>query len=255
MNSKASKRFLVRFDDLIDFYIEAEESSGLGGNAPELFRFALKEYFFKEECAQSKGFLTFLDRLEMPSFLNGVPSLFDIDIEAMRAEVDGEIANDSLCGKIFLSAPYLKSFYPHQPPSFNQMAPEVRAEVLNKIKETNREIVSAFEKMKADAEADKNRRVLQLLAFIIKNIHKKTEFPLNRLEKKAQEVIAEIFPSYNDVYTANQRQNAELFDEGRVRDLIKAFFAIRKFQDIAEILELYKKELERYRKRTLRARK
>jgi hypothetical protein len=245
----------MRFDDFIDFYIEAEENSGFAGNAPELFRFALKEYFFKEECAESKAFSAFLDKLEMPAFLSGISSLLDVDIEAMRAEVDGEIANDSLCGKIFLSPAYLKSFYPHQPPSFNQMAPEVRAEVLNKIKETNQEIVAAFEKMKSDSDADRNRRVIQLLAFIIKNIHKKTEFPLNRLEKKAQDVIAEFFPSWNEIYTVNQKQNAELNDEGRVRDLVKAFFAIRKFQDIAEILELYKKELERYRKRTLRARK
>ncbi|MCX7677883.1 MAG: hypothetical protein N2316_01560 [Spirochaetes bacterium] len=243
------------FDDLIDYCIEAEEKSGIAGNASELFRLSLKEYFFKKECNESKNFSNFLDKLEMPPSLKSIPSLFNIDIERLREEVDGEIVNESLCGRIFLSPAYLKSFYPHQPPSFNQMAPEMRAEVLNKIKETNREIISAFEKMKFDFEADRNRKVVQIVAFIIKNIHKKTEYPLNRLEKKAQEVIAEIFPSHNEIYTANQKQNSELLDEGRVRDLIKAFFAIRKYQEINEIINLYKKELERYKKRTLRARK
>lgn len=241
------------FDDFIDYCIDSEENSGLKGNASELFRLALKEYFFKKECEESKGFSNFLDKMEIPSCFNGISTLFDVDIDRMRSEIDAEIAKDSLCGKIFLSPAYLKSFYPHQPPSFNQMAPEIRAEVLNKIKETNREIISAFEKMKSDFEVDRSRKVLQIIAFIIKNIHKKTEYPLNRLEKRAQDVIEEIFPSSKEIYTASQKQNAELSDEGRVRDLIKTFFAVRKFQEINEILELYKKELERYKKRTLRS--
>jgi hypothetical protein len=244
----------MRFNDLIDFYIEAEENSGEAGNAPELFRLALSDYFFREETDESKSFAAFLEKFEMPAFLANYRSLFDVDIEELRTWVDGEMINSSLCGKIFLSAPYLKSFYPHQPPSFNQLSPDVRAEVLNRIKDTNREIVEAFEKMKADIAADRSRTVIAVIAFIIKNVHKATEFPLNRLEKKAQDVIREIFPSSDDVYTAAARQNAELGDEGRVKDLIKAFFAIRKFQHITEISGHYRREFERYKKRTLRAR-
>jgi len=245
----------MRFPDFIDFYIEQEENSGLGGNGTELFRLALSGYFFREETGESKSFSAFIEKFELPSFLGNYTSLFDLDIEELRAWVDNEVVNGSLCGKLFLSAPYLKSFYPHQPPSFNQLSPDVRAEVMNRIKETNRDIVEAFEKLKADSEADRNRKVLTVVAFIIKNIHKASEFPLNRLDKKAQDVIRGIFPSSEDVYAANQRQNAELSDEGRVRDLIKAFFAIRKFQDIAEMMEHYRREFERYKKRTLRARK
>ncbi len=245
----------IRFPDLIDFYIEQEENSGLAGNCTELFRLVLSGYFFREEACDSKSFSVFLEKFELPAFLGNYSSLFDLDIEELRAWVDNEVVNGSMCGKLFLSAPYLKSFYPHQPPSFNQLSPDVRAEVLNKIKETNRDIVEAFEKLKADAEADRNRKVLTVVAFIIKNIHRISEFPLNRLEKKAQDVIREIFPSSEEVYTANQRQNAELTDEGRVKDLIKDFFAIRKFQDISEMMKLYRKEHERYKKRTLRARK
>ncbi|HPA73371.1 MAG TPA: hypothetical protein PKY31_13940 [Spirochaetota bacterium] len=244
----------MRYPDLIDHCIEAEESSGQAGNAVELFRCALSDYFFREETDTSKGFAAFLEKFEMPAFLGKYRSLFEVDIEELRAYVDNETINGSLCGKLFLSAHYLKSFYPHQPPSFNQLSPDVRAEVLNKIKETNREIVEAFEKMKADAEADRNRKILAVVANALKNVHKATEFPLNRLERKAQDIIKEIFPSADDIYTANPRQSAELADDGRTKDLVKAFFAIRKFQDITEISGYFRKELDRYRKRTLRAR-
>lgn len=243
----------MRFPDLIDHCIEAEENSGQAGNATELFRLALTGFFFREETDASKAFASFLEKFELPPFLGKFHSLFELDVEELRAYVDNETINGSLCGRLFLSVSYLKSFYPHQPPSFNQLSPDVRAEVLNKIKEMNREIVEAFEKMKADAEADRNRRVLAVIAYAIKNTHRLTEFPLNRLEKKAQDVIKEIFPSAEDVYTATARQTAEIFDEGRVKDLIKAFFAIRKFQDITEISGHYRQELERFKKRTLRA--
>ena len=243
----------MRFQDLIDYFIEMEESSGLAGNTPEQFRMVLINYIFKEETYESKSFTAFLEKFEMPAFLAGSSSLLDVDIEELRTWIEDETINSSLCGKLFLSTPFLKSFYPHQPPSFNQLSPDVRAEVLNRIKDTNRDIVEAFEKLKADMEADRKRTVMAIIAFIIKNVHKATEFPLNRLEKKAQDVIREIYPSADDIYSATARQNAELGDEGRMKDLIKAFFAIRKFQHISEISEHCRGEFERYKKRTLRA--
>ncbi len=241
------------YDDLIDYCVTAEEDPENGSSVTEMFRSILAGYFFKDETADSKSFTFFLEKFEFPDFLKKYSSIYDVDIDELRNYVDNETINGSLCGKIFLSTAYLKAFYPHQPPSFNQLSPDVRAEVLNKIKEMNRAIIAAFEKLKADFEADKNRKVLTVVAFIIKNIHRATEFPLKRLEKKAQDVIREIFPSSDTNYSANGRQNGELGDEGRVRDLIKAFFAIRKFQDIAELNALYRKELEHYKKRTLRA--
>ena len=242
-----------RFNDLIDFCIEAERDPEIAGNVEEIFRRLLSEYFFREQTEESKGFTLFLEKLELPGFLGGCSSIFDVDLSELKKSIDGETTNDSLCGKIMLSAQFLKAFYPHHPPSFSQLPPEVKPVLLTNIKTMNADIYQAFEKMKKDEAADRNRKIITIIAMILKRIHVSTEFPLNKLTRKAEDLIREIYEDCDDVFRATPKQLAEFRDDTRLKTLIKTFFSIRKFQDISEIATLFKQEFERLKNRTVRA--
>jgi hypothetical protein len=242
-----------RFVDLIDFCIEAERDPDISGKGEEVFRRLLIAYFFREETEESKGFTLFLEKLDLPGFLGNYSSMFDVDLDELKKSIDGETTNDSLCGKIMLSVQYLKAFYPHHPPSFSQLPADVKPELLTNIKKMNADIFQAFEKLKKDEAVDRCRKIITLIAMILKRIHVKTEFPLNKLTRKAEDIIREIYEDCDDVFRATPKQLAELRDDTRLKTLIKTFFSIRKFQEISEIATLFKEEFERLKNRTVRA--
>ena len=241
------------FDGLLDFCIDLESDPEAAGNIEESFRRVLGGFFFGEETAESKPMSLYFSNLQCPGFLGRFTSLIDVDVDELSVFIDGETVNTSLAGKIMLSPQYLKAFYPHHPPSFNQLPPDVRQELLDKIKQKNADMRAAFEKMKRDVEADRGRKVLTLVAMILKAIHYRTEFPLNKLSMKAEDAIRAVYGRADEVFKASSTQLAELRDDSKIKELVKTFFAVRKFQDIAEMSDIFKQEFERLKNRTLRA--
>ncbi len=241
------------FHNLIDYCIHLEEDNSAGGNVPEMFHRLLLEYFFHHEVEESKSFAVFLDSWEAPSFMAEMPAIFSFNLEGLQKYVMGETINDSLCGEIMLSKQYLKSFFPHHTPSFAQLPEDVKTEIVSMIKEKNQLILNAFEKMSEDMKADRNRKMIALVALILKNIHRRTGRPVNRLEKSAEEILREKIEDCDEVFVGRQKQMTILSDDTLVKDLIKTFFKIQKFADINEMAQLYRQELERYRKRAIRA--
>ncbi len=150
-----------------------------------------------------------------------------------------------------LSQQYLKAFYPHHAPSFNKLPEDVRFELLDLIKERNESILKAFEKMLVDREADKKRKILTLIALILKNIHLKTGSPFNKLSRPAEDIIRDIFSHTDEVFSATQKQITEIKDDTKIKQIVKTFFMVKQFKDITEISAMFKDELERYRKRTI----
>ncbi|TAL37395.1 MAG: hypothetical protein EPN93_05855 [Spirochaetes bacterium] len=241
------------FYNLIDYCIEIEGQEALSGNGAEMFRKLLIECFFQKEITESRKIENMFKNMKMPAFLQDAGSILEIDIETLSAYIQGEMLKDSLSGGIYTSSEYLKIFYPHHAPSFGKLPSEVQQEILNAIKSKNKTILEAFEKLKSDSAADKSRKVLTLIALVIKNVHLKTGFPLKDLGRKSEDTIRGIFGNCDEVYRGQQRQQADLDDDKKVKQLIKEFFVVKKFQDIADMAELFKAEFERYRKRALRA--
>ena len=56
------------------------------------------------------------------------------------------------------------------------------------------------------------------------------------------------------MFTASQKQIADLQDDTKIKQMVKTFFMVKQFKDITDIAEMFKEELERYRKRTIGAR-
>ncbi len=243
------------FNNLIDAYLKMREDPELARGVREQFLWILGEYFFKQEKESNRNFELFINNIELPAFLDGAASLFDINLEELASFVRGTTVNDSLAGKIMLSQHYLKAFYPHHAPSFNKLPEDVRFELLDLIKERNENILNAYEKMLVDREADKKRKILTLIALILKNIHLKTGSPFNRLPKPAEDIIRGIFSHTEEVFSASQKQIAEIQDDTKIKQIVKTFFMVKQFKDIIEISALFKEELDRYRKRTISARK
>jgi hypothetical protein len=241
------------FNNLIDECMKLNEAPDVAGKAPEQFIRILSGYFFGSEAGLNRGLELFLNNLEPPDFLKGAASLFEIDIDRLKSYINGNSLNDSLGGKIMLSPQYLKAFYPHNPPSFNKLPEDVRFELMDLIKEKNGAIIAAFEKMMMDRGADRKRKVLTLVALIIKNVHLRTGSPLNRLPKPAEEIIRSIFNSADEVFTAGQRQMADLRDDTKIKQLVKTFFMVKQFKEITDVADLFREELERYKKRTVSA--
>jgi hypothetical protein len=240
------------YNNLIDICIQMEENPDLAGNAREMFRHLLSEYFFKSDVYDSKKVAFLIENMSLPDFLGEHRSLIEVDMDRLRAFIDGDTINDSLSGRIMITADYLKAFYPHHPPAFNKLPPDVREELLQRVKDRNRLISEAFEKIMTDREADRSRKVITLIALIVKNIHRKTGLPLNPPSSPAEAVIRGVFKNCDEVFNARQRQLAELGDDTKIKELIKTFFTVKKFQDLAGITKLFKTELDRYRKRALR---
>ncbi|HSV96182.1 MAG TPA: hypothetical protein VLM75_04515 [Spirochaetota bacterium] len=240
------------FHNLIDICIQMEENPDLAGDARAMFRKLLEEYFFKSDVYDSKRVAFLIENMTLPDFLGEHRSLIEIQMDRFREFIEGDTINDSLAGRIMITADYLKAFYPHNPPAFNKLPPDVREELLRKVKTRNQLIIDAFEKVMVDRTADRSRKVITLVALILKNIHRKTGLPLNPPVAPAETVIRGIFKNCDDIFNAKQRQLAELNDDTRIKEVIKAFFTVKKFQDLAGTTRLFKAELDRYRKRAQR---
>ena len=241
------------YNNLIDLCIDMEEDDDLSGNAPAMFTYLLTSYFFKKESVQSKNFSNFINEAGYPPTLEGKASLFDIDVQELETFVNGSTINDSFAGKIMLSPQFLKAFYSHHPPSFSKLPEDIKFELIDRVKEKNSMIVAAFEKMVKDRDSDKNRQVITLVALILKNVHRKTGRPFNRLEKNADTIIRDLFKNTDSLFLARETQVSDLKDETKIKELIKKFFIIKQFKDIQEISAVYKAELDRYIKRGIKA--
>ena len=244
---------LDTFNNLIDICIAYEDNEGKSKNAVEVFRYLLEEYFFSKEIAETKAVEKVINNVEVPLSISSAPSILEVDLDKLREELKAEPFTDTICGKIILSEGYLKYFYFNHPPSFGKMPNEEKIELMEKVKSKNLGILQAFEKIKEDITADKNRKVITLIALIIKNIHLRSGHPLAKPAKPANEIIASIFREVDQVYVGSGRQNSNLLDDSNIRELLKAFFTIYQFSDLTELGVQYKNELERFRKRALRA--
>jgi len=242
------------FNNLIDEYLKMVEDPGHAGSAGEQFLAMLMNYFFAGEKNENRSIELLLGTIEKPAFLSSAATLFDMKIEDLRSYVQGSSTSDSLAGKIMLSPQYLKVFYPHHAPSFNKLPEDIRFELMDAIKEKNETIIAAFEKMMSDRDADRKRKVMILVALIIKNIHYRTGAPFNKLPKHVEDIIRETFHGADEIFTASQKQMADLQDDTKIKQVVKTLFMVKQFKDITGIAEMFKGELERYRKRTIFAR-
>ena len=238
------------FNNLIDCCLKLEEDPELAGDVGAQFVSLVTDYFFREEKDASRGFELFLQNYTPPPFVASLSSIFDIDMAGLEAYVRGGSLNDSMAGKIMLSPQYLKAFYPHHAPSFNKLPEDARFEVMDAIKEKNEGILSAFAKMKKDRDADRKRRLITLVALVLKNIHLRTGAPMNKLARPAEEIIRSVYAGADEIFTASQKQMAELMDDTKVKQIVKTFFMIKQFKDITGIASLFKDEVGRFKKRT-----
>ncbi len=242
------------FNNLVDFSLKMMEDPELAGDARGQFMRILCDYFFGAEKSENRSIELLLGGLEPPSFIGTAGSVFDISIDDLRAYVQGGTLNESLSGKIMLSPQYLKAFYPHHAPSFNKLPEDERFELMDAIKEKNETIISAFEKMLTDRDADRKRKVITLVALIMKNTHHRTGTPFNKLTKSVEEIIRSTFRETDEVFTASQKQMADLMDDTKIKQMVKTMFMVKQFKDITGIADIFKEELERYRKRAVVAR-
>jgi hypothetical protein len=243
-----------RYNNLIDVYCTLESDPAFSGDIAGQFMRFMSDYFFEKEKNTSKNIELVINSIPPPAFLFRARTIFDFDMEGLRKYVMGESINESLAGRIMLSSHYLKAFYPHHAPSFGKLPEDVRFELMDLIKEKNEAILAAFEKMRVDRAADRQRKILTLVALILKKIHNETEMPFNKLPRPADEIIRSIFRQSDEVFTADQKQTADLFDDSKIKQLIKSFFTVRQFKELTEIAALFRNELERFRKRTVSAR-
>ena len=241
------------FNNLIDICIDYENDLQKSRDATEIFKYLLHEYFFRKVTAETKALQKTIDNVKVPVAISNASSIVKIDLDKLREELTTGVITDTLCGKIILSEAYLKHFYPNYPPVFGKMPEEEKFELMEKVKSKNLSILQAFEKIEHDIMADKNRKVITLIALIIKNVHLRSGRPLAKLDKPANEIIASIFREVDQIYVASGRQNANLLDDANIRELLKKFFTIYQFSDFTELGIQYKNELERFRKRALKA--
>ncbi len=240
-------------NNLIDLSLSMEADPAMQGRADLMFTRILLDYFFHHEVNQSRSIEQLVRDMILPDFIREAPSLIDIDREKFSAFVQGETLNDSLAGRIMLSGTYLKIFFPHHPPLFNKLSESEKQELVNSIKSRNDCILQSFAKMISDMEADKKRNVLSLVALVLMNTHKRTGKNLRDLPGSAEDIIRKYFREPDEIFRGTRSQMADLMSEGLVRDLIKNFFVVRQFSDMAEIADIFGKEIERYRKRAAKS--
>ena len=241
------------FNNLIDICIDYEDDPRKSDDTVDIFRYLLREYFFRKEITETKAVQKIVDNVQIPLAISSSSSILKVDLNKLREELTMDAIIDTLCGRIILAEGYLKYFYHNFPPSFEKIPIEEKVEIVEKIKSKNLGILQAFEKINDDMIADKNRKVITLIALIVKNIHLRSGHPLIKQDKPANEIIASIFREVDQVYVASGRQNANLLDDSNIRELLKSFFPIYQFSDFTELGTQYKNELERFRKRALRA--
>jgi len=241
------------FNNLIDICINFENDPGFSGNANEMFRNLLRDYFFREEYNAAKKIEFFLNDLEMPSVLENIQSLYTVNPEDLITYIEGDVINNSLSGRIMLSKQYLQIFYSNHPASFSQLPEDVKYDLLDDIKQKNNRIYSAFEKMSQDRIADRNRRILGLIALILKNIYRKTGKLLSKLELPVEEIIKSIYDNSSEIFTGSQLQMSDIGDDTKIKKLVKTIFIVKQFSEISDLSDIFREELERYRKRGIRA--
>jgi hypothetical protein len=241
------------FNNLIDICIACENDPRKSNGTVEIFRYLLREYFFRQELSETKAVQKIIDNVQLPLAVSSASSILKIDLDKLHEELTLNKTVDTLCGRIILAEGYLNYFYHNFPPSFEKIPNEIKVELIEKIKSRNSGILQAFKKINSDTLADKNRKVITLIALIVKNIHLRSGHPLIKQGKPANEIIASIFREVDQVYVGSGRQNANLLDDSNIRELLKSFFPIYQFSDFNELGVQYKNELERFRKRALRA--
>jgi hypothetical protein len=237
------------YRNLLDFLLEAEENPEYSGNSEELWRHLLADYFFRDE-AREKPIAAFFKGVNVPDSIRPSRSLVGLDPELVRSLVENEIPNETLCGKIMMSKPYLKTFYSNHQPEFKKMPPDVQMELLDEISVRNESILDAFHKMQEDITSDTKRTNKTLAALIIRNIHLKHGIPYNKLDESVDAILSEKIENGDAVFQGRPQDMASLGDDSTVKDLIKTFFPIKQHKDLVEYAELFKKELERYKRRT-----
>jgi len=240
------------FNNLIDIVISLDEDPDIAGSADTMLKMILNDYFFHSFTVESKNLQQVIKNLKLEGPVTEKSSLLEVTTSDLQPLLDGESINDSLCGRIMLSPAYLKIAYPHHNPAFNKLPSEEKGELIHAIKEKNDAIMKAFEKMQRDIDAVRNRKVLTLIALILKNIHMKTGLRLVKHDQNAESIIRGIFSNCDAGFSASQGQLADLNDESKIKDSIKAFFVIKKYSEIKEISDLFKNELKRFTKRTQR---
>lgn len=240
------------FNNLIDIAISMDEDPETAGSADTILKHVLSDYFFYKYTSESKTLLNVIKNMNLPDSISGKSSLLEVSAGDIQELMNGDSINDTLSGKIMLSPAYLKMAYPHHTPAFNKLPADDKGELISAIKEKNDAILHAFSKMERDIEAAKNRKILTLIALILRNIHLKTGLKLVKHEHKAEDIIRSIFSNCDSVFTASQTQLADLKDDTNIKNAIKSFFVIKKFSEISEITAMFKKELSRFTRRTQR---
>ena len=209
------------------------------------------EYFFKAECDEKKVF-TFVKSFEVPSFVKKARSIADINMDEFTKYVEGSDFPESLAGTIMLSKPYLKTFQQNHQPEFKKLPTDVQLQMRDDIRERNAKIIKAFTKMHNDRESDRSRTIIRLTALILKNIQIRTGLPFSQMKTSAEDAIRDIFRDADTIFKATKPQVAEMTDDKHIKALVKAFFIIRRNQDMLEISDHYRNEFERYKKRAER---
>lgn len=236
--------------NLIDRMIVLENKGKVKGD--EVFRKLLTEYFFKDECAEKKV-LNSVKGIELPGFFTSTKSLIDMDMGQFLPWVKGSGVMESLAGKVLFSKPFLQAFYRNHPPEITKMPSEIQDELIEKVKQKNQMIISAFKKMKEDHEADRQRTMLILAALVLKNIKMRDGMNFSEIARPASDIISKIFRDADKVFKGTKSQCSELTDDKHIKALVKEFCIIRKNSELSELADKIKKEFERYMRRAQHA--
>ena len=236
------------YRNLLDYLLDMEDDSDLAGNAQEQYRKLLMEYFFAEE-SREKAVATLFKNIDFPSELKTVEKLINIDGDLIRKIAENEVLNDTLAGKIILSKQFLKTYYSNHQPEFKKIPPDVQLEILDRIKEKNKCIISAFDKMQEDIEAGKKRKIITLAALIINNVHLRNGLPYNKLDEPADKFLSSLIKNGDTVFTGKPSDMADIGDDTVIKNIVKVFFPIKQHKDLMEFTDLFKAELKRFVRR------
>lgn len=238
------------YHNLIDAIIDIEEDPESRDPAKAFSRL-LCEYFFAEETSENKAIAGYICQLPVPDIIKekGLLKLTPNDIAPL---VECENLNETLCARIMLQPAYLKYAYPHHSPTFSKMPPEIKGEVIQSIKERNHMILKAFEKMQQDIQATKERNMKTLIALILKNVHLKTGMPFAKITEPVGQLIEKNFNFCNEIFIASNKQIHEINDDAKIKNLLKALFIVKRFDELVELAQAFKSEAKRFTRRTQR---
>jgi len=233
------------FYNLLEFVLTMDENPSISGNDKAIFEHLMIEFFFKHEC-EEKSILAIFKNMELPAQFKGLKSLLYMPIDSVSDFVNADTINDTFAGRVMLSRRYLKCVYPLQEPEFKMLPVEIQLPLIDRIKDKNKNIIKAFEKMHKDIEDDRNRTVMKLIALVIKNVHLKTGFPLKDTKRPAVEIIKENYNGCAQIFNGDPDVVVDLTDDKKIRLLAKEFFLVHSHKDIVEISDLLKKEFKRF---------